>query len=1064
MEDTVMNSKLCNRNKKKKSFILSFLLYTLLVCSVSLISAIPSAYGQEARYIDDFSTNTIGEYTVLNTWTEGGVGSFLYDSAGQRARVRTGDNVGLQFSRSVPFLGTGSFSVDFLPTVKYPSGGRFYLRLEQDAANYYLIYNTDGYGPGVAQKVVAGQVVEQVNFVGAYQQGTNYRIQVAFAPDLLRVDAFGGVVVLNQNSVPLTVNRLEVEISQQDAYIDNISYSSEVPNLPPTADAGVDRTVNAAELVVLDGSGSGDPDGTIVSYLWEQTAGPAVTLSGSGAQRSFTAPDVVDTPVALTFRLTVTDDQGATGADTVVVTVLPQGTSSFSDDFSVDSRSQYTVVNTWTDGGVGKFLYDATGQRLQVKTGDNVGLAFSWGLSVPSATGLFSLDFLPTVKYPSGGRFYLRLEQDAANYYLIYNTDGYGPGVVQKVVAGQVVEQVNFVGAYQQGTNYRIQVAFAPDLLRVDAFGGVVVLNQNSVPLTVNRLEVEISQQDAYIDNISYSSEVPNLPPTADAGVDRTVNAAELVVLDGSGSGDLDGTIVSYLWEQTAGPAVTLSGSGAQRSFTAPDVVGTPVALTFRLTVTDDQGATGADTVVVTVLPQGTSSFSDDFSVDSRSQYTVVNTWTDGGVGKFLYDAAGKRLQVKTGDNVGLAFSWGLSVPSATGLFSLDFLPTVKYPSGGRFYLRLEQDAANYYLIYNTDGYGPGVVQKVVAGQVVEQVSFVGAYQQGTNYRIQVAFAPDLVRVDAFGGVVVLNQNSMPVTVNRLEVEISQQDAYIDNISYSSEVPNLPPTADAGVDRTVNEAAAVVLDGSGSGDPDGTIVSYLWEQTAGPAVTLSGSGAQRSFTAPDVVGTPVALTFRLTVTDDRGATGADTVVVTVLPQGTYSFSDDFSVDSRSQYTVVNTWTDGGVGKFLYDATGQRLQVKTGDNVGLAFSWGLSVPSATGLFSLDFLPTVKYPSGGRFYLRLEQDTANYYLIYNTDGYGPGVVQKVVAGQVVEQVSFVGGVSAGHELQDPGGLCAGFGEGGCVWRGSGIKPEQRAGYGEPFRGGDKSAGCVYRQHFL
>ena len=69
----------------------------------------------------------------------------------------------------------------------------------------------------------------------------------------------------------------------------------------------------------------------------------------------------------------------------------------------------------------------------------------------------------------------------------------------------------------------------------------------------------------------------------------------------------------------------------------------------------------------------------------------------------------------------------------------------------------------------------------------------------------------------------------------------------------------------------------------------------------------------------------------------RGRQVSDTVVVTVLPQGTYSFSDDFSVDSRSQYTVVNTWTDGGVGKFLYDATGQRLQVKTGDNVGLEFS-------------------------------------------------------------------------------------------------------------------------------
>lgn len=51
---------------------------------------------------------------------------------------------------------------------------------------------------------------------------------------------------------------------------------------------------------------------------------------------------------------------------------------------------------------------------------------------------------------------------------------------------------------------------------------------------------------------------------------------------------------------------------------------------------------------------------------------------------------------------------------------------------------------------------------------------------------------------------------------------------------------NKAPVANAGADITVTGPAAVSLDGSASKDSDGSIASYLWEQTAGPAVTLTG--------------------------------------------------------------------------------------------------------------------------------------------------------------------------------------------------------------------------------
>jgi len=94
-------------------------------------------------------------------------------------------------------------------------------------------------------------------------------------------------------------------------------------NVAPTANAGFDTTVGSDVNVVLTGSGS-DSDGTITSYNWLQIGGPtSLTLSGEfTASMSFTSPSVsVDN--TYTFQLTVTDDGGATAADTVIVTVTP---------------------------------------------------------------------------------------------------------------------------------------------------------------------------------------------------------------------------------------------------------------------------------------------------------------------------------------------------------------------------------------------------------------------------------------------------------------------------------------------------------------------------------------------------------------------------------------------------------------------------------------------------------------------------------------------------------------------------------------------------------------------
>jgi hypothetical protein len=94
-------------------------------------------------------------------------------------------------------------------------------------------------------------------------------------------------------------------------------------NLPPVANAGPDITVKSKSIVTLNGTGSYDPDGTIVSYAWTQTMGTPVILGGADtATPDFTAPNAAET---LTFRLVVTDDKGISVSDEVNIVVSRSG-------------------------------------------------------------------------------------------------------------------------------------------------------------------------------------------------------------------------------------------------------------------------------------------------------------------------------------------------------------------------------------------------------------------------------------------------------------------------------------------------------------------------------------------------------------------------------------------------------------------------------------------------------------------------------------------------------------------------------------------------------------------
>jgi hypothetical protein len=87
---------------------------------------------------------------------------------------------------------------------------------------------------------------------------------------------------------------------------------------------------------------------------------------------------------------------------------------------------------------------------------------------------------------------------------------------------------------------------------------------------------------------------------------------------------------------------------------------------------------------------------------------------------------------------------------------------------------------------------------------------------------------------------------------------------------------NDAPVADAGPDQIGVQAGTIQLDGSRSYDPDNDPITFQWIQEAGPLVTLSGALTSRpSFTAA----AGQNYVFRLTVRDDKGATGAARVRV-----------------------------------------------------------------------------------------------------------------------------------------------------------------------------------------
>ena len=290
-------------------------------------------------------------------------------------------------------------------------------------------------------------------------------------------------------------------------------------NQPPTLQVGPDLVADEGTTVYLSGSAD-DPDGHIASYDWEQTGGLEVVLSGdTTAIASFTAPEV-STDETLTFRLTVTDDKGATASGTVTVTVR-----------QVESNQPPT---------------------LQVG---------------------------PDLLADEGTTVYLSGSAD--------DPDGH--------IASYDWEQTGGLGVALSGDTTAIASFTAPEVSTDETLTFRLTVTDDKGATASDTATVTVRQVKP---KRAKPKRVKPKPPLPDLFVDEgTIAHLHLAGL----ANEPDGDIISYDWEQMDGLEVVLSGdTTAIASFTAPEV-STDETLTFRLTVTDSEGATASDTVIVTV-------------------------------------------------------------------------------------------------------------------------------------------------------------------------------------------------------------------------------------------------------------------------------------------------------------------------------------------------------------------------------------------------------------------------------------------------------------------------------
>ena len=717
-------------------------------------------------------------------------------------------------------------------------------------------------------------------------------------------------------TVELTVTDNEGEPDTDTATVDVTAV-----NQKPTADAGGPYSVDEDGSVALDASGSSDPDGSISSTSWSVISGP-----GSVSGGTYDAPASVSSDTTATVEVTVTDNEGAPATDTATVTV-----NHVNDPPVADAGGSYSTVEGGSVSLDSSGSYDPDGHidttdwTVSSGPGSVSGGTYYAPDSVSSdTTATVTLDVTDDDGSSDSDSATIQIAAsndpptaDAGGPYAVdeggsVSLDASGSSDSDGSISSTAWSITSGPGSISGGTYD------APDAMSSDA--------TVTVQLTVTDDDGEPDTDTATVDVTEVNDD-----PSADAGGPYSVSVGETVALDASGSTDEDGTVQGTTWAVTSGPGSIVDGT-----YHAPADGGSATA-TVRVTVTDDDGATDADTATVDV--RTTTSEPPTANVTYSPKQPVVGEWVE-------FDASGSVDTNGTIDH----YQWeidGNRTPTSTN-------PLI----GANF----SEPGTYHVMVIVTDD--DGLTDTASVNVTVEGVAAPTANATATPSTVNVSepvtldasasTAPDGAIVaydwdlDGDGAAETTGETTTVSfsTTGTQEVTLEVTDDNGNNASTTLEVrvvdPNQAgvPVADAGADLNATAGGEVSLDGSGSYHTGGESITYEWTQVAGPSVTLSANGsATPTFTAPSV-DQETSMAFDLTVSDASGNTSTDAVSVVVAPAddggggdggGSSGGGDDGSsgggggwvpTESDVQVTVDSTPTDPvTVGEsFVIDAT------------------------------------------------------------------------------------------------------------------------------------------------
>jgi len=639
-----------------------------------------------------------------------------------------------------------------------------------------------------------------------------------------------------------------------------------LPNIPPVARAGADQTISLpVDSVVLNGSASSDTDGIIVSYHWRQLSGPSQSSLSNANAVTTTAGNLV--AGIYQFELAVQDDSSAIARDTVAINVNPLAKL-----IQVNVYGGTNPAGTgWNNWNVSSSLSSSaftysTGATSTVKAvlsvntavADN-GTSYPTTMCPPAVGRYASYDYTPRTLVLSGLdstktynlQFYATRAGGQPNTYAIGSTS------VNIVVNDNYSTPVNFTNPIPSGGKITVNISGSYNYIN----GFTITEFGNAASADTNKL------------------------PVAKAGANQSINLpVTQVKVNGSGSYDLSGTITSYSWQQLSGPApATIVNPNVDSTLITGLDSGTYV---FQLTVTDNFGAVGTSTTTITV---GTVGYDHIPPVANAGPDVSINLPVDS-----------VRLNGSSSsdtDGTITTYSWSkISGPSQYTISNASVVnPTISNLYKGTYLFSLTV----------TDNFGaigidtvvlfvtatPPIPPVAAAGPdttLTPPINFTTLNGSGSYDRDTTIVGYSWNEVSGPGAYTINNSTLVNPQISNLiagtyiiELDVTDANGLVGKDTVTVTVKaHLPPVSVAGNNASLTlPVNTLQLNGGGSSDPDGTIVSYLWSEVSGPApLTISDSALVNPTISNLIAGVYVV---NLTVTDNLGATGTSTVTITV---------------------------------------------------------------------------------------------------------------------------------------------------------------------------------------